>query len=111
MTERVTKKLWTGSVSIDFEMAIWAETKEEALKLAKDNALDEFETLHDGFDVSVSDSPPGGDLDDAIPWGIFDGEKERTVAQLKSELGIVGTRIERLRKLEEEIKARAEVCG
>lgn len=101
----MNKKLWTGSVSIDFDMAIWAETKEEAFKLAKDHALDEFFTLSDSFAVSVSDSPPPADLDDAIPWGDFGGEKERTVAELKRELGIVDPMLERLRRLSEIAKA------
>ncbi len=83
------KKLWVGYVSIEFEMAIYAETKEEALKLAKKHTPEEVESLsgHD-YSVHISDHAPSVALDDSLPWGDFGSEKERTVGDLKEELGM-----------------------
>ncbi len=81
------KKLWTGNVSIDFEMAIYAETEQEALRLAKKHAREELENL-DGLDITVAPGAPSSDLDDALPWGDFGSGHEQTVGELKEKLGV-----------------------
>ena len=82
------KKLWTANVTVEFEMAIYADTVEEARRLAKRHAPEELENIADGFDIDVSATPPPPDLNGCLPWGDFGSEGERTVAQLKKELGV-----------------------
>ncbi len=108
----MTKKLWTADVAISFEMAIWAETEDEARKLAKKHAPEELENIGGAgdFDIGISDTPPGPDLNDALPWGDFGGEREKTVGALKKELGVEHPMEERMRKLSEAIRARADFC-
>lgn len=85
----MSKKLWTGSVMVDFEMAIYAETEEEALKIAKRSAWEELRNLDTGdASITVSHYAPPGYLDDALPWGEFGDDRERTVGEIKAELGV-----------------------
>lgn len=102
----MTKKLWTGHVTVELEMAIFAETEAEALKLAKKHAWEEISNLDTGdAHITVSPYAPPSDLDDALPWGDFGGERERTVGELKAELG-TGTEYDALmRRLRESEKA------
>jgi hypothetical protein len=83
------KKLWTGKVSLDFEMAVYAESEEEALRAARKGAQEEIMN-HYAYDSLVTVSPyaPPSFLDGTLPWGDFEGEPERDVATLKAELGV-----------------------
>lgn len=105
----MAKKLWTADVCISFEMAIYAETEDEARKLARKHAPEELDNIGNDFDISVSDTPPPADLNDALPWGDFGSGHERTVGELKKELGVEHPLEARMSKLAEALKSRAEV--
>lgn len=76
------KKLWTASVSVDFEMAIWAESKEEAMRIAKENATEEHDNLDPHWDIAVSDTSPPKYLDDSFPYG--DDDRNLSVGEIKA---------------------------
>ncbi len=75
------KKLWTAHVSVNFEMAIVAESHEEAIAIAKQNASDEHNNLSPRWYIDVHHVPPPVELDDSIPYGSDD---DQTVAEIKA---------------------------
>lgn len=101
------KKLWTADVTINFEMPIYAESLEEALKIAKKNAREEFEN-HGEFDVGIMDMAPSGEFNDSYPYGSpADDEGDLTVGELKKKLGVQHPLEARMAKLSEALKAKA----
>jgi len=103
----MSKKLWTANVTCDFEMAIYAETLDEALKIAKRHAPEELDNIGDVFDVVIMDMVPPPDLNYALPWGDFGSEPERTVRELKAELGVKHPLEARMADLANALKAKA----
>ncbi len=76
------KKLWTASVSVDFQMAIWAESEAEAMRVAKENATEEHDNLDPRWDICVSGMAPPRYLDDSYAYG--DDEQRLTVGEIKA---------------------------
>jgi hypothetical protein len=97
----MTKKLWTVTVSTEFEMAVLAETQEEALRHAKKNSSDELTYCE--LDYHVSTQAPPADLDDTFPYG--ECSTDRTVGDWKRELGVSHPMDQRLARLREVAEA------